>query len=359
MSKPTILVTGATGKTGGALVGELLSEQYPVRALVRRRDARSQALEQQGAEIVVADMFDYDQLLTALRGTQRAYYLPIFHPYMIQSAVAFGVAAREARLESIVQMGQWLSHRDHPAIMTRQTWLADHMLPHLTGVAHTVINPGLFADNFLRTMDFAALLGINPVLTGGGRAAPISNEDVARVVAAVLKAPEGHAGHSYRPTGPALLSGREMGGIIAQVVGHRVVSVDLPYWMFRKVARQQHIDPLEISGFRHYVDEMRRGTFELDGGVTDVVQELTGAPAESFATTARRYAAMPFARQTPSNRLKAALTFALTPLYPAYNLNRWDRQKGFPMPPTPTLSIQDARWREEHALLMARPARTA
>ena len=350
MVRATILVTGATGKTGGAVVDQLLDQGYPVRAIVRVRDARSEALDRRGVETVVADMFDPDQMTDAVRGTHRAYYLPIFHPYMIQAAVTFAVAAREARLEAIVQMGQWLSHRSHPAIMTRQTWLADRLFGELRGITHTIINPGMFADNFLRVMDFAALLGIYPILTGSGKAAPVSNEDMARVATAVLLSPERYAGMTLRPTGPALLSGRDMARIVAKVVGHRVIPINLPFWMFRKVGQQQQIDPLQISGFRYYVEEMKRGTFEFEGGVNNVVEELTGAPAESFETTARRYAGMPFAKQTLGNRLKAFLSFNLTPFYPGYNLDRWDREKGFSMPPHPTLSIDDERWRAEHSL---------
>lgn len=359
LKQPKILVTGATGKTGAAVVRELIAKEMPVRAVVRQRDARSEAYERQGVEIVVADMFDPDQLLDALKGTHRAYYLPFFHTHMIQSAVAFAVAARQARLESIVHMGQWLSHRAHPAIMTRQTWLIDHLFADLPGIAHTTLNPGMFADNFLRMMDFAALLGIFPILTGKGRAAPVSNEDMARVAVAALLQPERHAGMSYRPTGPALLSGRDMAAIAAKVVGHPVVPLNLPFWLFRKVARQQRINPLEISGFRFYVEEMRRGVFELDGGVTTVVEDLTGTPAESFETTARRYAAMPFARQTFGNRLKAFANFNLTPFFVGYDLDKWDRQKGLPTPPKPSLSIDDERWCEEHHHLMARQPRPA
>ena len=349
MMKPTILVTGATGKTGGAVIQQLISKGYPVRAIVRSHDTRSKKLNGLGVETVAADMFDPDQLLDAMRGTQRAYYLPIFHPYTIQSAVAFAIAAKEAKLEAIVQMGQWLSHRSHPAIMTRQTWQIDHLFAQIPGVTHTIVNPGLFADNFLRTINFAALLGIHPVLTGNGKVAPVSNEDIARVAATILMQPDRHVGMSYRPTGPKLLSGREMGEIIANVVGHRVISIDLPFWMFRKVAQQQHVNPLEVSGFRYYIEEMKRGTFAINGGVNDVVRELTGTPAESFEATARRYAAMPFARQTFSNRMKACINFMLTPFYPGYNLERWDRQKGFPMPPHPSLSIDDDRWKLEHS----------
>lgn len=43
---------------------------------------------------------------------------------------------------------------------------------------------------------------------------------------------------------------------------------------------------------------MKRGSFELNGGVTDVVRELTGAPAESFEVAVRRHACQAFAKPT-------------------------------------------------------------
>ena len=75
MTKPTILVTGATGKTGGAVVTQLLAKGFPVRAVVRALDGRAEALRSAGAEVAVADLYDPDQLLDAMRGTQRAYYV--------------------------------------------------------------------------------------------------------------------------------------------------------------------------------------------------------------------------------------------------------------------------------------------
>lgn len=347
--KPKVLVTGATGKTGGAVVSELLAKDVPVRAIVRGRDARSAALDKRGVETVIADMYDPDQLLDALKGTQRAYYVPPMQPYMIQAAVAFAVAAREARIEAILQMSQWTSHRAHPAAMTQQTWLVDRMFADLPGIAHTILNPGMFADNFLRTIDYAALLGIYPVISGDGKAAPVSNEDMARVAAVILTAPDRHAGKRYRPTGPVLLDAREMARTVAKAVGHGVVPVTLPIWMLAKVARQQGVDPYEISILRHYMEDMKRGTFAFEGGVTTVVEDLTGTPAESFETTARRYAAMPFARQTFANRLKAFAKFNLVPFVRGTDFDDWDRQMRLPMPQQPTLAIDDERWRKEHA----------
>lgn len=349
-SRPRILVTGATGGVGTPLVAELVARGFPVRALARGKDARSDQLEKIGAEVVFADLYDPDQLFSALRGVQRAFYLPPILPYMIQSAVAFAVAAREAKLEHIVGMSQWTSHRAHPANMTRQTWLADQLFSMVPGAAHTVFNPGMFAHNFLRTIDYAALLGIYPVLSGNGKAAPISNEDMARVAAVLLaEGPDRHAGKSYRPTGPELLDGRAMARIVAKTVGHPVLPVDMPIWLFSKVANQQGVDPFMISSLRHYMQDMRKGTFSFEGGVTDVVRELTGAPAESFETTARRYAALPFARQSFGNRLKAFIDFCKTPFYRALRFDAWEKAMGLPKAPHPSLSIEDARWQREHA----------
>jgi NAD(P)H dehydrogenase (quinone) len=102
MTNPRIIVTGATGKTGRLVVAELLKAGYPVRAMVHREDARSERLKALGAEIAVADMSDVERVAGGLKDVQRAYFCPPFDPYMIQGAVAFAVAAREARLEHIV-----------------------------------------------------------------------------------------------------------------------------------------------------------------------------------------------------------------------------------------------------------------
>lgn len=346
--RPKILVTGATGKTGSAIVAQLLEKGYPVRAIVRSRDVRSKRLDRLGAETVVADLFDPAQLLEAMRGTARAYYCPPFHPYAIQSATAFAVAARESKLEAIVGLSQWLASPNHPSLHTRQLWLIEQLLSNLPGVAHVNLNPGYFADNYLRLLDFASLLRIFPILTGNSRNAPPANEDIARVAVALLIDPEPHAGRSYRPTGPTLLSAYDMVKIIEKVVGHWVVPVNLPYWMFERAARLQGTtNAFEISSLRYYVEDHKQGAFEFSAP-TNVVQALTGQPAEDFETTVWRYAAMPFARKTFANRLRAFVNFNLVPFSPGYNLDRFERTQFHPVPPKPQFAMADELWKVDH-----------
>ena len=86
MYKPKILVTGATGKTGSAVVSELLAKGWLVRALVRKKDTRAEQLARRGAEVAVADLFDTEQLRSAMRGTERAYFLPVCDPRILDVA---------------------------------------------------------------------------------------------------------------------------------------------------------------------------------------------------------------------------------------------------------------------------------
>jgi nucleoside-diphosphate-sugar epimerase len=69
-----VLVTGAGGFTGAALVRHLLSEGHPVRALVRNREHVS-GLAQAGAEVRVGDVRDRDTIAQAVQGVHTVYHL--------------------------------------------------------------------------------------------------------------------------------------------------------------------------------------------------------------------------------------------------------------------------------------------
>jgi uncharacterized protein YbjT (DUF2867 family) len=349
MTKPRILVTGATGKTGSVVVTELLKTGYPVRAMVRREDGRSVRLRAQGAEIAVADMNDVERVADALRDVQRAYFCPPFDPYMIQGAVTFAVAAKAARLEHIVGMTQWLASPSHPSLMTRQHWLADRLYSMTPGVGHTIIRPGFFADAYLAMMGPAVHLGVFPWIFGNSRNAPPSNEDIARVAAAALIDPARHTGKSYRPTGPELLGADDMAGAIGRAVRRSVRVVPAPTWMFMKGARMIGYPIDLLSGVRYYIDDHKRGAFELGAPTTDVL-DVTGQPPEDFETIARRYAALPGNQRTLGNWLREFAQFMITPLTPRFNFDRYDRELRRPFPSAPQFAPDSKIWRREHAV---------
>ncbi len=346
---PKILVTGATGKTGGAVVTQLLAKGWPVRAIVRGRDARSDLLQRRGAEVVVADIFDPGQLMDAMRGVQRAYYCPPYHPFVIQSASAFAAAARETGLEQIVGLSQWLAGANHPALLSRQLWLLDRMFAALPGIAYTSVNPGFFADSpYLEMMPFAAHLGVLPLpVSGESRNAPPSLNDIARVAVAALLDPARHAGKAYRPTGPTLLTVNEMATIIGRVVGHKVRHVRTPLGLFYKAAKALGREPVMLSGLRYWFEDNDRGAFAV-GAPNDTVRELTGNEAEDFETIARRHAALPASRQSLAGRLGAFARLMAVRILPGFDPVAYDRAQEQPVPPAPRLALDDADWTASH-----------
>jgi NAD(P)H dehydrogenase (quinone) len=349
MMKPRILVTGATGKTGSVVATELLKAGYPVRALVHREDGRSARLKAQGAEIAVAEMSDAERVVEALKDVQRAYYCPPTDPYMLQGAATFAVGAKEAGLEHIVGLTQWLASPSHPSLMTRQHWLVDRLFSMMPGVGHTIVNPGFFADDYMVTMGVSANLGLLPWIFGDSRNAPPSNEDIARVAVAALMDPARHAGKTYRPTGPELMGAEEIAVAIGRAVGRSVKAVPTPAWLFMKAARMSGY-PIDVfSGIRYYIDDHRRGAFELGAPTTDVL-EVTGRPAEDFETIARRYAMLPHNRRTLGNWLREMAQFLVAPLSPGFDLDRYDRELRHPFPSAPRFATESKAWRREHGV---------
>jgi uncharacterized protein YbjT (DUF2867 family) len=304
-----------------------------------------------GAEVCVGDLADPQQIIDAMRGVQRAYFLPPFDPYMIQTAVAFAIAAREAKLEAIVVMSQWLANPEHPALATRQHWMADKLFAMLPDIALTIVNPGFFADMpYLSFLKFAAQLGVFPVpARGSSRNAPPSVDDIARVAVAALVRPEEHAGKRYRPTGPEMLSLEDMAAIIGKVLGRTVRHVNMPLWMFYKAARMDGFDPFLLSQMGPYLRDHDRGAFEL-GGVTNDVFEATGRHPETFETIARRHASRPEAQRTIGNFLRVFAGFLSVPLRPGFDASQFARTLRIPQKDRPVLSADSAIWRFEHGV---------
>ncbi len=214
------------------------------------------------------------------------------------------------------------------------------------------MRPGFFADSYLATIASAANLGIFPWIYGDSRNAPPSNEDIARVAASALMSPALHAGRVYRPTGPKLLGAQDMANAIGRAVGRPVRVVPAPTWLFMKALRMNGFPIEVISEIRYYIDDHKRGAFEV-GAPTNDVLEVTSRPPEDFETIARRYAALPRNRRTRANGLRELARFLITPLSRGFDLDRYDRELRRPFPSKPQFATESATWRREHAIARA------
>ena len=348
MNKPRTLVMTAAGKTGLPIALQLLSEGFPVTAFVRRADGRSERLQANGADIVVGSITDIADMRRAMAGSQRAYFCTPLEEGNLVAASVFAAVAAEQGLESVVAMSQWLSNPNHPAPHTRETWLADQMLALLPKTDVTTINVGFFADNEMATLPFAAQFGLLMLPYGAGQNAPPSNEDIARVAAEILARPEGHAGKTYRPTGPKLLSPQDIAAIFSKVLGRKVRYIDAPIGIMSKVMQGMGYSDYFIAHFQQYTLDYKDGAFAVNGP-TDVVRTITGREPEDYETITRRYAEKtPESRRSPMTLLKYMALLNLWMLRPGPKTARHLRIGEFSDPKHVAISANSTEWRKGH-----------
>lgn len=352
--KPKILVTSTAGKTGMQVALQLCAHDYPVRAFVRRDDARAARLRAAGAEVLVGDQYAMADMQRAMHGVQRAYHCAPTAPNGLHFGAVFAAAAHEARVEHVVMLGQWLSQPDHPSVFTREVWLSERMLAALPDTSLTVVNPGWFADNYFMVMGLAAQLGVMPMPLGDGdtaKNAPPSNAAIAAVAVAALADPGTHAGQTYRPTGPELLSPNQIAAAMGAALGRRVRYMAISERMFHKALtanRPGNFSYQALQQLTLYAREYQRGTFAI-GGATDVVQTVGGLTPETFETTARLEAATrPEAQPGLTNRLAGLWGFMKTGLTPAPNLDKILRPADLPKLSAGQLSADNALWHRSH-----------
>ena len=352
MSKPKVLVTSAAGRTGIPATLQLLDYGYPVRAFVRSYDHRAKRLEDGGAEIFVGDLYSIADMRKAMTGVQRAYHCSPTQTNGLHFGAVFAIAAREAKLEHVVMLTQWTAEANHPSVVTRETWMNEQLLKQLPNTTLTVINVGWFAENyFMGTLETVAQLGIWPMPLGDGHVkknAPPSNNDIAAAAVAALVDPSTHAGNTYRPTGPQLLSPNEMAAIMGKVLGRKVKYQDIPEWMMMKALISRSFPASMVAQLAIYAEEYRLGTFAINAP-NNVVRDLTGQEAEDFETITRRVVAeRPETLQTFGNKLNAIRNFLKIPFAFGTNPEEVERRAEHVLLKSPTFDRDSQSWVETH-----------
>ncbi len=129
MAENKILVTGATGATGGKAIKTLLELNIPVRALVHLIDARSEQLRAQGMEIVHGDLSDFGAVNAALKGVTGAYFVyPIQVPGILEATAFFAQAALEQGVGAIMNMLENSARMIAKSHAAQNHWIAERLL---------------------------------------------------------------------------------------------------------------------------------------------------------------------------------------------------------------------------------------
>ncbi|SDC71199.1 Uncharacterized conserved protein YbjT, contains NAD(P)-binding and DUF2867 domains [Cupriavidus sp. YR651] len=281
MQQRKYLITGATGKTGVHTIRELLNKGHAVRAFVHQEDERSEALRNEGAEIVVGDLLEHDDIIRAMEGVNGAYLCYPVRPGFIQATSYFADAARRAGVEVVVEMSQISARDDSESHAARDHWIAERVLDW-SGVPTVHIRPTYFSEwlTFPWVRDPIAKEGKITLPYGAGRHAPIAAEDQARLIATILTQPAGHIGKTYPLYGPVELSQEEIADELSKVLGRKITYAPSTLEEYREHLEKYDLPEFVIQHFLATAVDYQNGIFS---GADGVISQITGKAPQTVA----------------------------------------------------------------------------
>ncbi|QVQ52194.1 SDR family oxidoreductase [Spiractinospora alimapuensis] len=275
MSEHSILVTGATGKSGRRVTRQLRDRGRSVRAASR------------GGE----HHFDWTDDTTwdhALQGVESAYIVqldgtPLVRPFVER-------AKRNGVRRLVLASGRGI---DDPDYVNDQTGMLEALLDseeavRNSGLEWTISRPGWFAQNFSEGFFADAIReGELRLPAGAGAASFVDAEDIAAVVVAVLTE-DGHNGQIYELSGPEAVTLTEAVATISEVAGRDIRYVALTVDEYIAELVGQGLPREDAAILADIAEPLRDGT---DAYVSDGVPRALGRPPRSFAEFAKTTAA--------------------------------------------------------------------
>jgi uncharacterized protein YbjT (DUF2867 family) len=250
-----ILVTGAAGKTGQAIIRALLKSKKPIRALVHKEN-QIQLVQGLGVqEVVAGDMCSQKTMNQVLQGIRAVYHIcPNVSPEEINIGQIVIKAAQSAEVEHIVYHSVL-----HPQIESMpHHWQKMRVEEQLfeSGLSYTILQPAPYMQNILAYWNDIQIKTKYPVpYSENTLLSYVDIEDVAEVAAIVLSE-SGHKGSIYELCGVEILSQIEIAQILSQYLGQRVDVKVIPIEEWEVNARNMGLGDYQVKTlvkmFRYY-----------------------------------------------------------------------------------------------------------
>jgi uncharacterized protein YbjT (DUF2867 family) len=278
-----ILVTGATGNTGRAIVDALVERDAPVRAMVRAEADRGKLRPQ--VEGVVADFDDSAAIAAALDGAERAYLVTPSSEKAEEQQKRFAELAAKGGTRHLAVLSQ-LGAQDHsPDRFLRYHGAVEQHVCDL-GIGYTFLRPNLYFQGLLTFVGSITAEGTFYAPIGDAKVSAVDVRDIAAVAAVVLTE-SGHEGATYTLTGPEAITHAQIAAALTAALGRAVTFTDVPPEAFA-ASIQNLLPPWQVDGLLEDYAHYRRGEA---AAVSTVVEEITGTVSHSIDQFARDYAA--------------------------------------------------------------------
>lgn len=279
-----ILVTGAAGKTGRAIIRALAARGQRVRALTRR-ETQADALNKIGAhEIVAGDMLDETVLARAARGAHAIYCIcPNVHPQEVAIGKSIVAAASGAGVRLFVYHS--VLHPQAEAMPHHWSKLRVEEMLFASGLPYTILQPAAYMQNVLAEREAIVTQGVYRVpYSVQAPFSLVDLEDVAEAAAIALTEPA-YAGATVELCGPEVLTPSRIAAVWSEKLGRPVQALPIAVEDWAQRARTAGLSEYAIDAlarmFRYYD---RYGLW----GSPRALQHLLGRPPARFEAFVER-----------------------------------------------------------------------
>lgn len=279
-----ILVVGANGRIGTAVVQALLAKDQQVRAMVRDPQ-RSKITEGPNVELVVADLAKPDTWEAAMQGVEKIFLLSPESDQMAELHGRFAAAAHRADVRHLVRLSMLPANPDSPLAIGKWHGEADRNVAN-SGIPYTILRPAYFMQNLIGSARSIGLEGVFRGAMGDGKVGVIDIRDIADVAAAVLTS-DGHEGRTYILTGPEAFSMGELAAKLSSVLGKEVRYINVSEADAKTGMMAMGMPDWMADGWAKIALMVSTGAASK---VTNHVQEITGQAPRSFDQFASDYA---------------------------------------------------------------------
>jgi len=276
-----ILVTGAAGLNGTALVRTLSAQGIPVRALVRNVARVTPLAALPHVEIVVADMAKPETLPAALAGIDRAMLNSSADPAMLEVQSNFIAAAAKAGVKHVVKLSGIMPELDSPFRFARMHGEIEKRL-EASGMGFTHLRAGEFMPTYFRQ--------VPSIVAKGALFLPMEDQRIASIDVGDLADPL---------TGPEALAMTEVAERLSAATGKIIKYISIAPEDAKKAQLAAGLPPYMADAIAELFAERRKGK---ESQVSPVAGGLLGRRPTSFAEFATRNAAI-FRGEQPAPRI--------------------------------------------------------
>jgi uncharacterized protein YbjT (DUF2867 family) len=279
-----ILVTGATGNVGAALVRDLVAMGVPVRAFVRDPQ-RAEARIGKGAELFVGDYADPATIARAVEGAESLFLSSADWPGKVEFENAVIDAAASSGVGKIVKCST--VRAETGSALPPLQWhgiIEEHLLA--SGVPSVLLHSYFYMANLLASAEPVRGMGKLFAPASGAKIAMIDPRDTGAVAAVVLTT-QTYDGRTLELSGPEAITYEHVADQLSAATGRTIEFVDIPDEAAREAYVNAGLPDWLVTHLSLLFPLLREGIVDQP---TQTVRDVTGREPRQFAVWARDHA---------------------------------------------------------------------